>query len=890
MRPKPRLGSVMRFLFSICLIFLTVGAATAERRVALVIGIDRYEHLRPLGNAVNDARAVEDALLALGFEVTSESDRDLRRVRRAVEEFREDGAGADVALVFFAGHGVEIGGRNHLLPSDADATSPDTLASTSLPLEELRDAVAAVAPVGLILLDACRNDPFGDASAEGRGATTLVPTALADKVQPGLGRIGRADNVLFAFAAAPGATAGDGAGENSPFTTALAKYLATDGLEIRSVLTLVQQEVYDATAGAQLPYVESGLPELFFAATQRHDLPERERLLLAMADVTPDMRAEVEAVASDADMPLAPLYAALLSADLAARDAEDRRAELEAAAGAFVKVRAEMRALSSDDPQVAGLRLRAEERLAVGAFAEVHAALAEAAALDAASRLSLKTNLDARTRSEAATHRIAAGAFEANLDYKAALASYRRAFALLREIGDDRATADDVWNVAYAGRSVGDLSRDLGDLPAARSAYGDVLAFLERRIPAAGEDDELKRLIAAVEDDLGDLARISGDLDAALARHEAALAVRQALLDASPGDAYAMRGLAISHDFVGGVRSTREDSAGALEAYSRSLRLRVDAAAIDGEKGDAVEIAEDLSISNFKVAHALLGIGDATSAAEAFRAALLQDEKLIALQPAEQRHQRARIATLNGLARALKQTGDLAAALDIQRANRDARAVLSDAHPDVAILSWDVGASDREIGMTLRDLGDYTAARAALEAAHVRQTPLVAASPQNLAWRYDLAIADYALGGLLMAAGDPAGAAFYHRAARDGWAAVSAREPGSARFADVLASAAEALGQALLAAGDAAGATEALAQNLALRHTLAAGAPGDPWQQNALLRAHVGVANLGVSSEQNFRSALAIARRLESSGGLAPEDANVPAQLEAALAQLGVAP
>src|SRR5690606_35746320 len=211
----------------------------------------------------------------------------LRRMRRALEDFREDAAGADVALAFFAGHGVEVAGENRLLPVDADAASLDRLRETSLPLEEVTRTLLAAAPVALVLLDACRDDPFGAGAGGGRGATALVRQPQQSGVRPGLGRVGRADNVLFAFAAAPGQPASDGSGDNSPFTAALARYLPTDGLEIRSVLTLVQQEVYDLSAGAQLPYVESGLPATFFAA-QAGELPERERLLLAMADVTPE--------------------------------------------------------------------------------------------------------------------------------------------------------------------------------------------------------------------------------------------------------------------------------------------------------------------------------------------------------------------------------------------------------------------------------------------------------------------------------------------------------------------------------------------------------------------------------------------------------------------------
>ena len=241
------------------LVVLTV-AAQAERRVALVIGVDAYETVRALDNAVSDARDIRDTLEDLGFEdVVLEPNRDLRQMRKALEKFRSDAAGADVALIFFTGHGVEIAGENRLLPVDADDTGLDALRASTLPLEEVRATVAAVGKVGLILLDACRDDPLGP---------DALDADVAEMAKPGLGRVGRAENILFAFAAAPGQTASDGGADGgSPFASALAKYLPTDGLEIRSVLTLVQQDVYDDSDGAQLPYVESGLPRMFFATT-----------------------------------------------------------------------------------------------------------------------------------------------------------------------------------------------------------------------------------------------------------------------------------------------------------------------------------------------------------------------------------------------------------------------------------------------------------------------------------------------------------------------------------------------------------------------------------------------------------------------------------------------
>ncbi|TAG19802.1 MAG: caspase family protein, partial [Rhodobacterales bacterium] len=341
-----------------------VTAAVAEKRVALVLAAEDYSLIRPLSNPANDARAMEDLLEKLDFEVFVETDRDLRRMRRALEDFKADAAGADVALLFFAGHGVALDGVNYLLPTDADGSSPEALAATALPLAEAQEALRAVAPVAIVLLDACRDDPFAGGGTDGRGAGALddAEPVAAGAPTPGLGRIGRADGILFAFAAAPNETASDGDEENSPFTAALVRHLGTAGVELRTALTLVQQDVYDRSRGKQLPYIESGLPELVFI-TGEGVLPERDQLLIAMADLTPDLRAEVEALATERNLPLAPLYAALLSADLGDQTPEDRARLLMEAALSYEQFQSELQRFQSDDPRVADLRARAEEQL-----------------------------------------------------------------------------------------------------------------------------------------------------------------------------------------------------------------------------------------------------------------------------------------------------------------------------------------------------------------------------------------------------------------------------------------------------------------------------------------------------------------------------------------------
>lgn len=427
---------IFRF-FGLTLALLTMasaGPALAERRVALVMAAEAYRDIRPLANPLNDALAMRGVLETLGFQVFLETDRDLRRMRRALEDFALDAAGADVALVFFAGHGVEIGGRNLLLPVDADATSPEALAASGLPLDDLVAAARAVAPTALILLDACRDDPFAGSGARGRGATGLLAQAGDAVLRPGLGRMGRAEGVLFAFAAAPGETASDGEGANSPFTEALVGYLGTEGVDVRSALTLVQQEVYGRSRGRQLPYIESGLPRLFFAVQAADGLPERERLLLAMAQLTPTLRAEIEAAAALRDVPLAPLYGAALGAGLADM-APDRRARLlDEAALAFAEVRENLRRFASDDPQVQTLRAEAEAQLSLGAFETAREILRRAAEIDATASETLQERLIARRMSEAETHLLNASAARADLRNALAAEDYGRAADLFEAV------------------------------------------------------------------------------------------------------------------------------------------------------------------------------------------------------------------------------------------------------------------------------------------------------------------------------------------------------------------------------------------------------------------------------------------------------------------------
>jgi uncharacterized caspase-like protein len=172
-------------------------------------------------------------------------------MRRALRTFADKAADADVALLYYAGHGIEVGQVNYLIPVDARLASDFDVEDETVPLDRVLQAMESAKRLRLVILDACRENPFVR-SMKRTVATRSVGRGLA-RVEPS------AANTLIAFATKPNAVAEDGAGPNSPFTTALAKHLLTPGLDLRIALGKVRDEVMASTGGWQEPYVTSSL-------------------------------------------------------------------------------------------------------------------------------------------------------------------------------------------------------------------------------------------------------------------------------------------------------------------------------------------------------------------------------------------------------------------------------------------------------------------------------------------------------------------------------------------------------------------------------------------------------------------------------------------------------
>ncbi|MGH1423944.1 MAG: caspase family protein, partial [Pseudooceanicola sp.] len=538
----------MKFIvFAFLLVFPF--AALAGDRIALVIGNDRYANLRDLKNAGADADSVADALEALGFTVFRERNRDLRRMRRALEDMEHDGAGAEVALVYFAGHGFEVSGDNRLVPVDGDPATLKSLMDTSVSLGDVRDMVARIAEVGIVLIDACREDPLS-ASGAGRGGISLKGQVF----QPGFASVEKTDGTLIGFATAPGDMASDGADGHSPFATALVRHLGVPGLEVRSVLTLVQQEVYDRTRGDQLPYVESALPRLFFAAQASDDLPERERLLLAMAGLSPDLRAEVEQAAAAGNMPLAPLYGAMIGAGLDKASASDRASKLADAARAYAQTRDRLRSFAAKDDEVTRLRDVAAQKLDLGDFTGAIAALDLAVERDRTSGERLESNLITRRLSEAESLALKAGVAETALDYDVAVAALGQAATLHARIaGLDVSDADRrkrTWLLA----DLGDLHVQLGNSGAAALRFSEMQLAAMARLERSSDNLEAERDLSVSHNRIGKVQVAQGDLPGARASYDAGLAIVERLAASDQGNAVWQRDLSVSHSRIGNVQ------------------------------------------------------------------------------------------------------------------------------------------------------------------------------------------------------------------------------------------------------------------------------------------------------------------------------------------------
>jgi Caspase domain/Putative peptidoglycan binding domain len=234
------------------LLALAPGSALAEKRVALVVGNSNYRNVARLPNPEKDADAVAKLFRDAGFDtvVTSTNVGNLD-FKRAIRKFEDAAYESDIAVVFYAGHGIEVGGINYLVPVDAKLATDRDAEDEAISLNRVVESVEGAKRLRLVILDACRNNPFV-ATMKRRSAFRSVTSGLG-KVEPA------SSDTLIAYAAKGGSTAEDGEGSHSPFTTALLDNLTVPGLDIRLAFGRVRDEVLKITDRRQEPFVYGSL-------------------------------------------------------------------------------------------------------------------------------------------------------------------------------------------------------------------------------------------------------------------------------------------------------------------------------------------------------------------------------------------------------------------------------------------------------------------------------------------------------------------------------------------------------------------------------------------------------------------------------------------------------
>ena len=221
-------------------------------RVALVIGNGAYQNANPLPNPTNDAADMAQSLRNLGFDVVEGRDLDKRGMEAKIREFGKKLDRADLALFFYAGHGLQVADKNYLVPIDAKLERPGDLGLDTVTVDDVLVQMESEPRVNLVFLDACRDNPLARSLARSLGARSIT-------VGQGLAPIQSAVGTMIVYATQPKNVALDGDGRNSPFTAALLKHIPTPGLEIGAVMKRVRADVYRATREKQLPWDHSSL-------------------------------------------------------------------------------------------------------------------------------------------------------------------------------------------------------------------------------------------------------------------------------------------------------------------------------------------------------------------------------------------------------------------------------------------------------------------------------------------------------------------------------------------------------------------------------------------------------------------------------------------------------
>lgn len=570
-------------------------AAAADhplRGIALVIGESKYDELPVLANPSKDARDIDRLLGDLGFEVDRVLNADGAELREAIARFTEDAADADVALVYYSGHGIEAKGQNFLAPIDTDLSSPQNAGESLVAVQPMLEGLAKVAPVTIILLDACRSDPFpagqmivlpGETEAVAVSSEGLAPvrgpTPLSkpDADPSGFGSV-------IGFAAEPGAPALDGApGENSPYAAAILKHLSAGGFSFGDVMTMVTEEVYLKTRAKQLPWTNSSLRRvLTFAAPEAETedadqaaiKTERRKLLLSIAGTPGETRSYVETLAGQENVPLDALYGMLNVLGInAATEGGDLDEQLRRGAERLKQLIAEKTATVKQDAELERLSSLADQAESEGAIAlalKYRDAASQRADVLLGDRQAEAERLRQDMLDIAETYADNAATALLNFDHLHAAELFGKAYDAAKDWDKTRALTFKIGQ-GDALSDEGYYTSDNQALRAAIAAYAEGALPLAPRAGDPAHWSEVTDRIGQAQQTLGERLTDGQMLEDSLASYRAALEVRTR--EAMPNE------WAITQNNLGNVLYT----IGIRRADQETLREAI--AALDGALG-----------------------------------------------------------------------------------------------------------------------------------------------------------------------------------------------------------------------------------------------------------------------------------------------------------------
>ncbi|TWA99809.1 caspase family protein [Bradyrhizobium stylosanthis] len=489
-----------RWFSLIIFIWLGCGPAHAERRVALVIGNSAYKSAAKLANPANDAVLVGGMLKKAGFDwIDTRTDLNASEMRKALREFGGRARDAEVAVIYYAGHGIELDGTNYLIPVDAALETDSDVLDETVGLDRALFAVEPAKQLRLIILDACRDNPFAKsmkrtvaARAIGRGLAKVEPTS---------------PNTMIAFAAKAGSTASDGDSRNSPFATALVERLPTPGLDLRKAFGFVRDDVLKSTGYKQEPYV--------YGSLGGDDVP----LVAARPVVTAPQASPQDAVRRDYELALQigtrevwtaflaeypeGFYASLAKGQLnriaaeetraaaveKARLAEEEKARLAAdraqkaeqdKAAAAAKAAEDARIAAEKAKQVEEAKAAAAEQRRKEAEAAVAKALADKIANEKTATEAAARNASAKTAQDGGDVKVAAVAPSSSQPSLSPQETAKAVQSELRRVGCMSAAADGDWK-ASSQRSLALFNKYAGTKLDAANASADALDAIKAK-------------------------------------------------------------------------------------------------------------------------------------------------------------------------------------------------------------------------------------------------------------------------------------------------------------------------------------------------------------------------------------------------------------------------